>query len=328
MGEYVQLQAISKRFGEFAALESVSFGVKRGELLSLVGPSGAGKTTLLRILAGLEMPSSGMVHYEKAITRDHPAILVFQDYLLFPHMTVFDNVAFGLRSRRRRRRASRAEIRERVMCYLEQLGIADKVDHWPGQLSGGQRQRVALARALVMEPALLLLDEPFANLDKNLKRETAQFIRSLQQDLGVTTVIVSHDLEETSEISDRIGVIIEGRLQQIASFHEVYFHPRDLEVARMFGPVNIIPEHLYDTLTSLRSDAVVSRMVCARAESFDLRSEADGPGTITDLRLVGGNAHYIVAFRDWDATVRAAREGYHIGDTVSLHATEVFTLES
>lgn len=235
MENYVHLHGISRRFGSITAVDRVDLGVSRGELVSLVGPSGAGKTTLLKILAGLDEPTEGWVERRSAITRDHPAILVFQDYLLFPHLSVFENVAFGLRSRRRRSRLTRPAIRERVTHYLDHLGIADKAEAWPGQLSGGQKQRVALARALVMEPALLLLDEPFANLDRTLTRDTARFIRDLQRELGVTTVVVSHDLDAAGAISDRIGVMISGTFHQYASYREILARPASDEVARLFG---------------------------------------------------------------------------------------------
>lgn len=234
MEKYMHLHKISRRFGEFTALEGITATLFEGELVSFIGPSGAGKTTLLKLLAGLDEPTAGTIERKDAITRDHPAILVFQDYLLFPHMSVFDNVAFGLRSRRRRLRLTRSEIRDRVCRYLAQLGIHDKAQAWPAQLSGGQKQRVALARALVMQPGLLLLDEPLANLDKNLKWETARFIRALQQELRVTTVIVSHDLEEAGEISDRVGVVIDGSLHQLAPLTEVRRNPADQQVARLF----------------------------------------------------------------------------------------------
>ncbi|MFW5695327.1 MAG: ABC transporter ATP-binding protein [Alkalispirochaeta sp.] len=233
----MHLHGVTRRFGDVTALGGIDAVLYEGELVSFVGPSGAGKTTLLKLLAGLDEPTEGSIERRDAITRDHPAILVFQDYLLFPHLSVFENVAFGLRSRRRRLRLTRRQIRERVCRYLMHLGIYDKADAWPAQLSGGQKQRVALARALVMEPGMLLLDEPLANLDKNLKRETARFIRELQRELQLTMVIVSHDLEEAGEISDRIGVIVDGCLHQLAPLSEVRCNPADDQVAQLFQSV-------------------------------------------------------------------------------------------
>lgn len=328
---YLYLENVGRRFGELSALAGVSARVEPGELVSFVGPSGAGKTTLLRILAGLDEPSDGRVLRSREVSRDHPAILVFQDYLLFPHMTVFENVAFGLRSRRRAQRPTREAIRERVTHTLAQLGIADKAEAWPAQLSGGQRQRVAIGRAMVMEPSLLLLDEPFANLDRNLKRETARWIRSLQQRVGVTTIIVSHDLEEASEISDRIGVIIGGNLRQIDSFERVYFHPVDLEVARLFGPVNVLPRQLEQAIAGdgvLRPRSGEQCRCCVRPESLELRRDGSGVGEITDLRLVGGAAHYTVRCGAWEATVRAGMETYRVGDRVQLRARDVFPIDT
>lgn len=333
MGEelaaYLELDRIGRRFGDVVALEGVSATITEGELVSFVGPSGAGKTTLLRILAGLDTPDTGRLLRSRDVTRDHPAILVFQDYLLFPHMTVFDNLAFGLRSRRRSRRHSREAIRCRVMECLGQLGIADKAASWPAQLSGGQRQRVAIGRALVMEPSLLLLDEPFANLDRNLKRETARFIRSLQQRVGVTTIIVSHDLEEASEISDRIGVVIDGRLRQIDAFERVYFQPVDLDVARLFGPVNVLPRTLEPLIAGTTAPSPDRTGRCAvRPESLELRRDGASVGEITELRLVGGAAHYTVRCGSWEATVRAGMETYRIGERVGLRARDVFPVQT
>lgn len=330
MTKLLRVDGVSRRFGSIQALAPTSFDLYEGELLTFVGPSGAGKTSLLRILAGIDSPDTGTVRTERSFGRDHPAILVFQDYLLFPHLTVFENVAFGLRARRRKWGLSREEIRERVDRYLYELAIHDKARYRPTELSGGQRQRVALARALVMEPKILLLDEPFANLDKALKRSTAQFIGHLQRSLGVTTVVVSHDIEEAVEIADRIGVIAGGVLQQIGSFREIYNRPRSEGVAEMFGPVNVIPVNMYymytrnhvTTLPPLRDDTILA----CRPESLLVSPSPSGPARITGLRLRGGVLQYEIDLDGWSALASAHANGLSVGDRVDLEIESVIPI--
>jgi putative spermidine/putrescine transport system ATP-binding protein len=331
MNELLNVDGVTKRYGDLVALHPTRFSLNAGELLAFVGPSGAGKTTLLKILASLERPDDGQIDLYETFDRSHPVILVFQDYLLFPHMTVFENVAFGLRARRGRRRIPRSEISRRVTTYLSHLDIADKAGAWPEQLSGGQKQRVALARALVTEPQLLLLDEPFANLDKNLKRSTARFIRNLQRELDVTMVIVSHDLEETVEIADRIGVIVDGRLCRIGPFRDVYDRPSSLEVAEMFGPVNTIPEEMYDMLTSIHLDTLTSSFLSShsihcRPESVRVSADPDGEGTIVDFRLRAGIVHYDVSIRGISVLASSATAGLQIDQRVTLAFEDVFCI--
>jgi len=330
MKKLLCVQGVSRRYGSLQALAPTTFDLYDGELLTFVGPSGAGKSSLLRILAGIDLPDSGSVRTERPFDRDHPAILVFQDYLLFPHLSVFENVAFGLRARRRKHRMSRAEIRDRVHRYLHQLGVRDKAESRPATLSGGQRQRVALARALVMEPRLLLLDEPFANLDKALKRNTAQFVGRLQRDLGVTTVLVSHDLEEAVEIADRVGVIMDGTLEQIGAFREVHEEPRNLAVAEMFGPVNRIPVNVYymltrnhhTTLPHLHEGAIPA----CRPEALFITPCATGPASVTGFRLRGGVLRYEIELDGWHALASARTNDLSVGDRVSLELEAVLLI--
>lgn len=219
-----------------AVFSGVTFHLARGEMACLVGPSGVGKTTLLRVLAGLHPYDAGRFTVTPPAGHDDAVILVFQDYLLFPHLTVRDNVAFGLRARGLGRR----QRIQRVGDMLADFAIGDLAHRYPAHLSAGQRQRVALARALVCNPALLLLDEPFANLDRTLRLEMAAYVRDTVRRYGVTTLSVTHDLEEAFAVSDRIGVMLHGRLAQFGTPAELYGRPVSLDVARFMGPVNVL----------------------------------------------------------------------------------------
>jgi len=232
------LERVAKRFGQVTAVEALDLDVATGELFTLLGPSGCGKTTALRVVAGIYPADAGRVLLDGAdITRTpmhrRGMAMVFQTYVLFPHLSVFDNVAFGLRSRR----VGRREIRERVAAALALVRLEGLAERYPSQLSGGQQQRVALARALVVRPALLLLDEPLSNLDARLRDEMRAEIRALQRRLRITTVLVTHDIQEAFALSDRIGVMRAGRLEQVGSPAEIYRRPANRFVAHFVGPV-------------------------------------------------------------------------------------------
>ncbi len=240
----IEVRRITKRFGSFVALEDVSFKVGTGELVALLGPSGSGKTTLLRIIAGLEAADSGTVLFEgeDATTRSarHRQVgFVFQHYALFRHMSVFENVAFGLRVRPRRVRPSRGAVRDKVGRLLGLVQLERYADRLPSQLSGGQRQRVALARALAVEPKVLLLDEPFGSLDAKVRHELRRWLRHLHDEMHVTSVFVTHDQEEALEVADRVVVMNEGRVEQIGAPEEVYHHPSNAFVYNFLGNVNL-----------------------------------------------------------------------------------------
>ncbi|SDE70583.1 spermidine/putrescine transport system ATP-binding protein [Thermus arciformis] len=236
------LQGLRKRFGELEVLKGVSLEVHRGEFFTLLGPSGCGKTTLLRLIGGFEVPDEGRILLGGRDLTGLPAHLrpvntVFQNYALFPHLTVYENVAFGLRSRR----FPEAEVRAKVEYALGLLHLESLVHRYPHQLSGGQKQRVALARALVNEPEVLLLDEPLSALDAKLRAEVQVELRNLQRRLQATFILVTHDQEEAMAVSDRIGVMEAGRLLQVGTPEEVYERPRTRFVAEFLGVANLIP---------------------------------------------------------------------------------------
>jgi sulfate transport system ATP-binding protein len=241
----IELDNISKRFGAFTALDQVNLGIPDGQLVALLGPSGSGKTTLLRILAGLEVPDRGEARFIGG-RAGHRVGFVFQHYALFKHMSVFENVAFGLSVRPRRERLPRAAIRAKVRAILETVQLGWAGPRMPDQLSGGQRQRVALARALVIEPEVLLLDEPFGALDTQVRKELRRWLRRLHDQTGVTSVFVTHDQEEALEVADRIVVLNRGRIEQDGSPLEVYEKPASAFVYQFLGQVNRVRGHMRD----------------------------------------------------------------------------------
>jgi len=237
----LEVQAVTKAFGGVAANQAISLAVREGELVSLLGPSGCGKTTLLRIVAGLEIPDAGRVLIDGCdVTAQRPRLrrvgMVFQHYALFPHMTVFDNVAYGLRMQG----TPAAQVRERVARMLAVVQLTGTEGRYPRQLSGGQQQRVAIARALVTEPAILLMDEPLGALDLKLRQQMQVEFRRIQQQVGITTVYVTHDQTEALTISDRIAVFNRGRIEQIGAAAEVYSRPATRFVAQFIGEASVL----------------------------------------------------------------------------------------
>jgi len=240
----IEIRGVTRSFGSFVAVDDVSLIVPTGELVALLGPSGSGKTSLLRIIAGLERADRGQVLFEgeDASSRDvrHRGVgFVFQHYALFRHMSVFENVAFGLRVRPRPRRPSGPEIGKKVRDLLELVQLDWLADRYPSQLSGGQRQRVALARALAVEPRVLLLDEPFGSLDARVRQELRRWLRRLHDEIRVTSVFVTHDQEEALEVADRVVVMNQGAVVQMGTPQEVFDHPATPFVMGFLGSVNV-----------------------------------------------------------------------------------------
>jgi iron(III) transport system ATP-binding protein len=244
---YLQLKELVKIFssrtsgGDVTAVDNVSVDIEKGELVTLLGPSGCGKTTTLRMIAGFEFPTSGQIYLDGVPIDDKPPhkrdmSMVFQSYAIFPHLNVGENIAYGLKVQRRPKK----EIEERVATVLELVELTGFEDRAPNQLSGGQQQRVALARALVMEPKVLLMDEPLSNLDAKLREQMRSEIRRIQQLLSITSVYVTHDQIEAMTISDRIIVMNEGRIDQIGTPSEVYHHPQSRFIANFIGRANFL----------------------------------------------------------------------------------------
>jgi sulfate transport system ATP-binding protein len=304
----LELSRLSRRFTGYAALDDVSLSIAPGEFLALLGPSGSGKTTLLRILAGLDYPDTGAIDADgrnllTVSARDRKVGLVFQHYALFQHLTVAENVAFGLRVRPWRTRPKRAEIVARVERLLRRVQLEDMSNRYPAQLSGGQRQRVALARALAVEPDLLLLDEPFGALDAQVRVTLRRWLRALHEDLGLTTVFVTHDQEEALELADRIAVMNRGRVEQVGTPETIYQHPETPFVCEFIGKANRIDLTRTDRgMTAAEWNLGEApwgadfehALAYVRPEHLSLNVSTSGPGWPARLRhiyLAGSVAH-------------------------------------
>ncbi|HVM84840.1 MAG TPA: ABC transporter ATP-binding protein [Candidatus Binatia bacterium] len=316
---YIRIENVTKKFGDFVAVNDVSLNVYRGELFSLLGGSGCGKTTLLRMLAGFEEPTAGKIYIDGIDMADippynRPTNMMFQSYALFPHMTVEQNVAFGLKQDKR----PASEIRDRVAAILDMVQLTQFMKRKPHQLSGGQRQRVALARALVKAPKLLLLDEPLGALDKKLREATQFEIMNIQDKLGITFIVVTHDQEEAMTLSTRIGVMNQGQIVQIGTPQEIYEYPHNKQVADFIGSVNLFEgwmledeaDHVLieseeaggriyvDHGISAAPDAKV--WVALRPEKIQIeREDRDEPyncikGTVTGIAYMGNLSIYLV----------------------------------
>ncbi len=287
----ILLSDISKKFGTFTALDHINLEIPEGELVALLGPSGCGKTTLLRIIAGLESTDQGRVLISGQDKTDHDVSergigFVFQHYALFRHMTVFENVAFGLRVKPRRERPSEAIIRKKVHDLLNLVQLDWLHDRYPDQLSGGQRQRIALARALAVEPSVLLLDEPFGALDAGVRKDLRQWLRNLHHDLNVTSIFVTHDQEEAMEVASQVVVLNHGHIEQQGSPSDIYDHPSNAFVSRFIGQTNIfdLEEHDADWLQTAGLPTAHQKGRVAHVRPHDIviaKSTADSDAFVT-----------------------------------------------
>jgi len=332
----IEIDGLSKQFGSFTALNRVSLSVETGEFVALLGPSGSGKTTLLRMIAGLEHPDAGRILVNGIDTQSMGVAqrgvgFVFQHYALFRHMTVFENVAFGLNVKPRRERLPASAIRDKVMSLLQLVQLDWLSDRFPDQLSGGQRQRIALARSLAVEPKLLLLDEPFGALDSTIRKELRQWLRRLHDQLGVTSVFVTHDVDEAMEMADRVAVLRHGVIEQVGHPDEVYHHPANSFVLQFIGGVNLFHGRMGEHGIQVSSEGTSSDQVTAfiRPQSVRVHIATDGlsehvRATIKRMRHDGISARLDLV-TEWghpfEAIIHASQvinEGLHVGQQVAV----------
>lgn len=328
MSHAVSIQNAVKRYGDFTAVDGVSLDIEPGEFFTLLGPSGCGKTTLLRMIAGFNTIEGGDIFFNEQRINNIEAHkrdigMVFQNYAIFPHLTVEDNVAYGLKARK----VPNRELEERVMEALELVQISSLKERRPNELSGGQQQRVALSRAFVIEPGLLLMDEPLSNLDAKLRVEMRLVIKQLQRSLGITTIYVTHDQEEALAISDRIAVMNKGKIVQVGSPAEIYLHPQDPFIAGFIGTSNFLDVevrklsnvfaeteesgYLHDTLLpggatvpmSLNRNYEGASTLSIRPEQLYIADEVDGqamPGIIEYSVFLGDYTEYVIRLENGD----------------------------
>ncbi|HKU81167.1 MAG TPA: sulfate ABC transporter ATP-binding protein [Candidatus Tumulicola sp.] len=324
----IGIRGISKRFGSFAALDRVDLEIPDGELVALLGPSGSGKTTLLRIIAGLEFADEGTIAFDGTdISRRSAAQrrvgFVFQHYALFRHMTVFENVAFGLRVRPRAMRPSEAQIRAKVGELLGLIQLSNQAERYPSQLSGGQRQRVALARALAVEPSVLLLDEPFGALDAKVRLELRRWLRQLHDEVGVTSVFVTHDQDEALEVADHVAVMNRGRVEQVGTPDDVYHHPATSFVYNFLGNVNLFHGRI-DGGTARIDPKATGHLVYVRPHALEITRRPEGANNfraVTRHINAAGPVVKVEAVTEWgaDVHIELAQERFRVLD---LHRGE------
>ena len=329
---YVELKNINKNFGDYKASDNVNFGVEKGKLIGLLGPSGSGKTTILRMIAGLETPDSGDIIIDGVRVNDLAASkrgigFVFQNYALFRYMTVYDNIAFGLRVQK----ADKKKIDERVRELIKLIGLEGLEKRYPSQLSGGQRQRVAFARALAPNPQLLLLDEPFAAIDAKVRKELRSWLREMIEKLGVTSIFVTHDQDEAIEVADEIIITNKGRIEQTGTPIEIYHNPKTAFTASFFGETTCVDDYLkfhnFEHIENVEKAIVRPEFVKVTKKNEVQKYKSSASHGVTKNVLFRGDSIEVVV--DVDGTELKARRGLdeqaiEVGEEVDVFLYRIF----
>lgn len=329
---YVELKNINKNFGDYKASDNVNFGVEKGKLIGLLGPSGSGKTTILRMIAGLETPDSGDIIIDGVRVNDLAASkrgigFVFQNYALFRYMTVYDNIAFGLRVQK----ADKKKIDERVRELIKLIGLEGLEKRYPSQLSGGQRQRVAFARALAPNPQLLLLDEPFAAIDAKVRKELRSWLREMIEKLGVTSIFVTHDQDEAIEVADEIIITNKGRIEQTGTPIEIYHNPKTAFTASFFGETTFVDDYLkfhnFQHIENVEKAIVRPEFVKVTKKNEVQKYKSSASHGVTKNVLFRGDSIEVVV--DVDGTELKARRGLdeqaiEVGEEVDVFLYRIF----
>ena len=329
---YVELKNINKNFGDYKASDNVNFGVEKGKLIGLLGPSGSGKTTMLRMIAGLETPDSGDIIIDGVRVNDLAASkrgigFVFQNYALFRYMTVYDNIAFGLRVQK----ADKKKIDERVRELIKLIGLEGLEKRYPSQLSGGQRQRVAFARALAPNPQLLLLDEPFAAIDAKVRKELRSWLREMIEKLGVTSIFVTHDQDEAIEVADEIIITNKGRIEQTGTPIEIYHNPKTAFTASFFGEATFVDDyskfHNFEHIENVEKAIVRPEFVKVTKKNEVQKYKSSASHGVTKNVLFRGDSIEVVV--DVDGTELKARRGLdeqaiEVGEEVDVFLYRIF----
>ena len=331
---YVELKNINKNFGDYKASDNVNFGVEKGKLIGLLGPSGSGKTTILRMIAGLETPDSGDIIIDGVRVNDLAASkrgigFVFQNYALFRYMTVYDNIAFGLRVQK----ADKKKIDERVRELIKLIGLEGLEKRYPSQLSGGQRQRVAFARALAPNPQLLLLDEPFAAIDAKVRKELRSWLREMIEKLGVTSIFVTHDQDEAIEVADEIIITNKGRIEQTGTPIEIYHNPKTAFTASFFGETTFVDDyskfHNFEHIENAEKAIVRPEFVKVTKKNEVQKYKSSASHGVTKNVLFRGDSIEVVVVVDVDGTELKARRGLdeqaiEVGEEVDVFLYRIF----